>query len=336
MKFQIRLIACTACLLLNAGCTKNNPSTPNDQEPDNLIYSSICTVEQVFWLPDNETILLSDHCNGTLKKINTSTKSVQLFDLMAREHLLQRIFYADQLPNFAYYIALTKDASGSYAPPFKLFSLNLSTGISVRILDSINQNPLSSGGYTMGNKKLAVKSGQQSMVIDLEHSTSETLPVSNNVQAFSPDDTKMLTFPSTQNPVTASIYDLICHCTQPITLAGSGTPFWRSQGIYGYQVNSTVPAQENLEFSNLQSGALIKSFPDYVQGPWILPNGNLVTLLVKGPTYSSDNKAKLINFDLITGQTKEITTVIHNPFLSFIKGIYLAAASPNQKKIAYV
>lgn len=335
MKYLIKLIVAATIIIFYTGCSKNKSTQVNNPEPDNLVYRALGTINQIFWLSDDESILLNDGTNGTLKKINTSTKTVQLFDIMSREHLLQRIFYTDQLPNFAYYLAITKDASGSYAPPYKLFSLNLTTGTSVRICDSITQNPLSSGGYTMGNKKLAVKSGQQLLVIDLEQSTSQTLPIAENVHAFSPDDSKMLIFSSTQYPVTAAVYDFLCNCSQPITIAGQGTPFWRSQGIFGYQVTSPATLQFDLRLSDIQSGALIKSFPDYLEGPWILPNGTLVTLLVKGPTYNVDRKAVLINFDLVTRQTKEITTVVHDPYLSFIKGIYLAAVSHNLRKIAY-
>src|SRR5580765_3146174 len=124
MKCKIKFALVAAYTLLHISCGKKNevPATP---APDNLVYQSACTTDQIFWLADNETILLNDFCNGTLKKINTTTKSVTLFDLIAREHLVQQIFYTEQLPQIAFYLALTKDASGAYSTPFKLYSLNL-------------------------------------------------------------------------------------------------------------------------------------------------------------------------------------------------------------------
>jgi hypothetical protein len=282
-------------------------------------------------MADNETILLNDFCNGTLKKINTTSKSVQFINLLAREHLVQRIFYSEQLPQFAFYIALTKNAIGTYSLPFKLFSLDLTNDNSVLIKDSITQNPLA-GGYTLGNKKLAIKSGSQLMVVNLEQATTQILPVSGDVQVFSPDDSKMLIYSSSPAPVTATVYDFTCQCTQPITLAGNGIPLWRTQGIYGYKINS--PA--TLEYLNLQSGMVLKSFSGYASGPWVAQNGSLSILFAEGATYATDHKGSLMSYDFVTGQTKEITTALYLPYSAYIVGIYLAAVSPNQKKVAWV
>lgn len=324
-----KIILLLALLAVFGSCKKNN--TPdNNQEPDNLVYRSDCTIKEIYWLGDNETILFNDFCNGTLKKINTVTKAVQLFDIVAKGHLLQRIFYSEQLPNYAFYIALTKDAAGSFSMPLKLFSLDLTTGNSVLIRDNITQLP-SWGGYTMGNKKLAIKSATELLVIDLEHATTQVFPVSQNVQAFSPDDTKMLLYSSSTSPITATVYDFVCQCTQPKNLAGSGIPIWRTQGLFGYNITTGV-----LNYLNLESGTLLKSFPDFGEGPWVAQNGSLAILLAKGPTYASDKKALLLSFDLVTGQTKEIASVVYVPLYSYNVGIYLAAISPNQKKVAYV
>ena len=332
MKLQLKLTVIAACILLHSSCRKNKETS--NQEPDNLVYKSSCTTAEIYWLADNETILLNDFCEGTLKQINTLTKSVQLFDLVARGHLFQGIFYSEQLPHLAFYIALTRDATGAFSEPFKLFSLNLATGNSVLIRDSITQNP-SSGGYIMGNKKLAIKSGSELLIINLEQATTQILPVSETVQAFSPDDTKMLIYSSSQGPITgATVYDFVCQCTQPITLAGTSTgkPLWRTQGLYEYNINAAAA----LNYSNLQSGIVLKSFPGFAEGPWVAQNGSLSILLSKGPTYATDEKGLLQSFDFVSGQTKEIATALYIPFGFGIVGIYLAAVSPNQKKVAYV
>jgi hypothetical protein len=322
------------CIIISTGsCKKGNvPSSqpPGNQAQDNLVYRSSCSISEIYWLADNETVFLNDFCNGTLKKINTTTKAVQLFDIVARGHLVQRILYTDQLPDYVYYLALAKDATGAYSMPIKLFSLNLTNGISRLIKDGITQLP-TWGGYTLGRKKLSIKSGTELLVIDLEQATSQIIPVSENVQAFSPDDTKMLIYSSSQTPLITTVFDFGCQCVQPKTLAGAGIPFWRTQAIYGYNINSGV-----LNYLNLESGAVLKSFPDFAQGPWVAPNSGIAIFLIKGANYSTDQKGVLMSFDFVTGQTKEIIAAPYNPFSSFINGIYLAAVSPNQKKVAYV
>jgi len=329
MKCTLKSALIAVYVLSHLSCSKKKevPVTP---VPDNLVYQSACTIDEIFWLADNETILLNDFCNGTIKKINTTSKSVQLFDLVTRGHLVQRLFYSEQFPQLAFYLALTKDATGVFSGPFKLYSLNLTTGNSVLIKDSITQNAFG-GGYTLGNKKMAIKSGSQILVINLEQSTSQILAISGNVQAFSPDDTKMLIY-SSSGPVIATVYDFTCQCTQPITLAGNGNPLWRTQGMYGYNINSPG----NLQYVNLQSGALLKSFTGFASGPWVAQNGSLSILFAEGPTYSTDQKGSLIIYDFVTGQTKEIATALYRPYASTIVGVYLAAVSPNQKKGAYV
>lgn len=325
------LIICVT--IISISCKKNNApgnQLPGNQDPDNLVYRSMCSISEVYWSADNETVFLNDFCNGTLKKINTTTKAVQLFDLVARGHLVQRILYTDQLPGYIYYLALAKDAAGAYSMPVKLFSLNLSTGISSLIKDGITQLP-TWGGYALGKKKLSIKSGTELLVIDLEQATSQTIPVSESVQAFSPDDTKMLIYSSSQTLVVSTVFDFGCQCLQPKTLAGAGIPFWRTQGIYGYNINSGV-----LNYLNLESGVVLKSFPEFAEGPWVAPNSGIAIFFIKGANYSTDKKGVLMSFDFVGGQTKEIITAPYNPFSSFINGIYLAAVSPNQKKVAYV
>ena len=331
MKSKVKYTLMAAYILMHISCINENifdPPTPPVSE--NIVYKSSCTIEEIFWLADNETILLNDFCNGTLKKINTSTKSVQLFDIGARGHLNQRLFYSEQLPQLAFYIALTKDATGVYSVPYKLYSLNLTTGISVLIKDSITENPLV-GSYTLGNKKLALKSGTQVLAINLEQSTSKILPISGNVQAFSPDDTKMLIY-SSSAPIT-SVYDFTCQCAQPITLAGKGNPLWRTQGIYGYNYSSN-PSE--LQFINLQSGAVLKSFTGLSSGPWVAQNGSLSTLFAEGPTYNTDNKGSLITYDFVTGQTKEIAKLTYRKYVQSIYGVYKAAILDTPDKISSV
>lgn len=340
MKLTLELVVLVITIWLNGGCIKLQAPIADNEELENLIYSSSCTISELFWLSDNETVLMVDHCNGTLKKINTSTKSVQFFDLGARGHSTQRLFYFEQIPQLAFYITPIVVSN-----TFSLFSLNLATGASVLIRDNITQNPYW-GGYTQGNKKLSIKSGTELLVVDLEQATTQVLPISQTVLAFSPDDTKMLLYPSLQGPASGpTVYDFTCQCLKPIALVGTSTgkPLWRSQGLYNYSIlsvqgpNDLYATQVAVTFSNLESGVTLKSFTNFMEGgPWVAQQGSLSVFMVKGPTYATDNKAVLLSFDFLSGQTKEIVTVEHKPFPASIVGIYLAAISPNQKKVAYV
>jgi hypothetical protein len=128
-------------LYLTAGflsCKKPDIKEKEDVEPGTLLYSGNCGAGDNFYWFDNESILLNDHCEGTLKKLNTTSKSVQLFTIN-KDYLLQYIFVTEDIPGLIFYTALTKGANGSFNLPVKLFSLNLSTSNVTLVQDSISE-----------------------------------------------------------------------------------------------------------------------------------------------------------------------------------------------------
>lgn len=327
-KFKITCLILSVYLALTA-CKKNsdNPQTPTDD----TIYTSACQAGELIWLTDNTTVLINDHCGANIYILNTVTKTTKSWNYTPN-FLLQRFYYIKDIPGKIFFTTMTKQPSGAFGTPFKLYSLGVDNLDTILVKGNITDNTYAMG-FVGGGKKMVLKTTTDTSLVDLETGSSQSIHVSAEAQAFSPDNTKILFYPYNTIPITgASTFDLNCSCTQPITLAGNGKAVWRTSAIMSY-ASSGLPAI--LQFMNLQTGSVIKSFPDAIAGPWISAGSNLAFLFVKGPTWSTDFDGILISYDFISNQTRELAHAKSNPASSFVQGIFIAVQSPDGTKLVY-
>jgi hypothetical protein len=315
-------------------CKKPVITQPGAVEPGTLLYSGNCGSGSNFHWIDNESIIVNDHCEGTLKRISTINKSVQ-FIAINKDHLLQNIFFTEDIPGLFFYTALTKNGSGSFSMPLKLFSFNLSSSNVLLVQDNISESPQPGSPYfAIGRKKMAFRDGKRILVIDLEKNASEEIPISTSfrIGSFSPDDTKLLIDTlSVTGSTNTVLYDFGCNCNQPSTLITSNTTvLWRPPGVYGYRVSSSQ-TQAGTEFLNLSTGTALKIF-DLITRPWINPKSTLVFVWVRSS--STAGKGLLMSFDLLTQQTKELFTS-DCCLLSVNNEVTMATLSPDGKKLAF-
>ncbi|MBD0285416.1 MAG: hypothetical protein ICV79_08320 [Flavisolibacter sp.] len=344
-------IAAITLLLLISSCKKPSKEEKKDEGPGTLLYQDVyCGVtDELFWL-NNENILIGEPCSGTLKKVNVSTKSVELIRF-STDNSPMRSFYSQQLPNTLFYVAFKQGTSGSFPTQFSLYARNLTTGSTATVMDSLPGIASPLIFFALGNKKLAYTGYQlkETFIIDLERSTLQKIPLPGHiVQAFSPDDKQMLmhavTRVQTNDPLTITgsfIYDFACQCLQPLTpnplintyyysLYNRGNVFWRPQGIYAYTVTDRY--QYNIKFLNLTTNTELTSFLKLQGGPWVSSNSTLAAVWVQVP--NTVTSAKLILHDLATQQTKELFTAgCCN--LAFNSDVTDVIVSPDGKKIAF-
>ena len=308
-------------------CNKKT-ATPAEEEASILIFKNECVIEDIYWL-DNETILASDHCEGTFKIANTTTKTRRLI-IRNQNHLPQEIFGLPNIPNKFFYTATTLNSNGSFSEPKKLFSYNISTGTLTTILDSFKVNRLT----VLGNKKIAFQFNNEVLVVDAEMGTSQKISITGTVKSFSPDDNQLLVTTSLQNQYTDAFkYDLSCQCTIPITfnlnsLKAADGIIWHPQGFFGYTTYDT------LKVVNLETGALLKKY-NQLQGPWISKNASIITSVIKEPGYSTDEKGTIVNYNMVTGESKSLLKVASRPLSSYLIGVFSASVSPDQKKACF-
>ncbi|MDZ4793615.1 MAG: hypothetical protein SGI83_04985 [Bacteroidota bacterium] len=314
--------------LINA-CKKDSGSTP---APDDIIYTSTCSIRELIWLADNNSVLINESCNSNIFILNTTTKVRRTWNFSPNLNV-QRFYFTPDIPDKIFFTSLTRQDLGGFSISFRLYSLGLTNFDTLLIKDSITDNTFAQG-YTGGGKKMVIRTIAGMELINLETMASQVLPVTGGAQAFSPDNSKTLFYQYNANPITnAVIHDQNCSYVQPISLAGNGDgkALWRTSAIMSYHKTSPF----DLEFQNLQTGSITRSFSNYIAGPWISMASNHALLFVKGLNWANDKKGILVDYDFINNQTRSL---VHEEYYysSTLIGILLAAVSPDEKKLAYV
>ena len=299
-------------------------------EPD----GSFCSINELYWLPDNEHILMNDFCNGTIKKINWQTGFTEYLSIPDQ---YQNFFVSNEIPDYFFYLAL----SSLTETTFKLCSYHLNTNRSELILNGIQENPITSK-YLVGGKKLAI-SGNPVKVIDLETGETEVIPLYGSVKAFSSDHNQLLLYSlqysNFQLLITGALmYDFTCQCTSPVypAMYPKGV-IWNTQGMFGYEEspdNEIGAASSNLVLTNFTTGDTLTTISKYLGGPWSAFNGTKILVYsYRGQGIDSEG-GNLRSFDCSTHLTTTLlNTFSSSPYDRF--NLNEVSISPDQTKIAY-
>lgn len=326
----MRILFISLVLISITSCSKD---PVNNTPADDSIYTAPGEISELIWLADNQSVIINYRIGGNIYIFNTVTKTERTWNAGAN-FLVQWMYYSKDVPGKAFFTTLSRSPGGSWVMPIQLYSLDLATLTTVLVRDNITEIP-TGGNYRMGTKKMAIRDPAGTILINLETGTSQLLNVIGDVQAVAPDDNRLLFYSNYSNPISNSfIYDVSSSASTPYPIAGEGKAFWRAGGLFGY---GNGGSSWNLNMQSFQGGgSIIKSFPDYIAGPWIANNDHRTFLYVKGTTWSSNQDAMLISYDPLTGRTRELAHAPFPLYSSYIKGIFLAAASPDGTKLAYV
>jgi hypothetical protein len=278
---------------------------------------------------------MEDHCNGTIKKINTVTKAINYLNIPAG-YLSQRIFVSPEIIDHFFYLAiLQQDPSAG----FMLFSYNLKSHATSLIKDGLTGNPTLTR-YLLSGKNLAI-SGNPVEVINLETGDSELIPVYGAVKTFSPDGNKLilysLQYMSGQVQVTGALeYDFLCHCSSP--LVANFYPegvIWNNIGLYGYNRFYDNPYNFpplHLELTDFNSGDVLDTFTNFVGGLWSAYAGT--KLLAFTFQESDSGSARLNAFDCVTHTSMQVLSAESSSQYD-VMGINEVSVTTDQSKIAY-
>lgn len=308
-------------LFLFFTCSCTDKDTTPDVTTARLLYSSgSCVFIDVF-AQDNETALIVDNC-GNLKKIVLLTgKSTILAD-----HLFyQGGFFTPSVPGSLFYLTLTK-SNGVYLEPFLLNKIDLASG-TIQTFVSDGLHNAFHGGYTTGNKKLAVQQpgSEELLVIDLENLSLHHYTIPGTFEAFSPDDSQAIIRTAGNSTV---LYDFECECTQPLSFSGIDKYLWRQQGIFGVKY-----AGYGMQFQDLQTGTVLGSI-DYALNWTASPQGTLISVFKKDTDYETSFMTRIETFDLVTKISKTIYPFKFNIISN--TGITFLTPTPGEDKLLFV
>jgi hypothetical protein len=303
---------------LVTGCKKNYVPP----EADHSIYTSSCSVTNIAWFPDNESVLLESHCGSNQYIINTVTGQQRTWNVGSL--IPQNPFSTPEIPGR---IFLFSKGQGIF---FNLYTLNLADLVTALIKDSINANPFLGDFYVSG-KQLAIGNATETQLISLETGSSQKINI-GNVQGWSPDNNRLLFYDPYTQVNSATVYDLLCNCSQTMPLNGEGRSIWRPQGIIGYHYRGTFAFSDTLVIQNMQTGAVINNFTRIIKGPWIVRGTDLMYIFNETPGFATDLMGELISYNPFTGETRPIIKAT----TSLNDGVSTMAVSPDKTKLAYI
>lgn len=304
--------------LLVTGCNKDN-SPP---EADHSIFTSSCSVANIAWFPDNESVLLESHCGSNQYIVNTATGQQRTWNVGSL--IPQNPFNTTEIPGKIFFFS---KGQGIY---FKLYALNITDLATTLIKDSINANPYL-GDFFVSGKQLAISNTTETLLINLETGSSQKFNI-GNVQGWSPDNNRLLFYDPYQQVNSGTVYDFLCNCFQGMPLNGEGRLMWRPQGIISYHYRGVFAFSDTLVIQNMQTGAAIKKFTSIIKGPWIVPGSDVMYVFNETPGFSTDLIGELTGYNPFTGETRFILKAT----TSLNDGVTTMAVSPDKTKLAYI
>ena len=172
--------------ILANGCSKDDITPdPSGESHTKLVYTStLCSINEVYWMPDNRHILMNDFCNGTVKLIDADAGTHTLITLPI-ETQYQRFFVSKEIPDHFFFLELN---DGNLL--FDLYSYNIQTAKKTLLAPGLPGNPILTN-YMVGGKRLAT-SGNPIRIIDLESGNVDLIQAHGSIRSFSADGRKLL------------------------------------------------------------------------------------------------------------------------------------------------
>ncbi|HUR31791.1 MAG TPA: hypothetical protein VMZ69_10200 [Saprospiraceae bacterium] len=321
MKNYFRITLLMSILIFNS-CGKEENVIIEPPE-DEYIYSSDCIIDEVFWLLDNTHIVVNDGCDGTIKKINTLTGSIEYFE-PAEGYIIHHIYVSPEIADRIFYVAHGYTQSDN---PFKLFSFNLETHSTSIIKEGLT---LYSRYGVRGNK--FVLAGNPIELFDLETGESEFITEDGYAGPLSPDGSQLLIY-TTQGIM---IYDFACQCTSMLQAGPfSDDIIWNNSGLFSYKNTINLfPYTSFFSLRDLISGELLLSPKNFSGGPWSAFNGGQLLFFTYDPEIKFGDSSSLVAYDCNTKKTRVILTCPTDSYYPTMNQTALSI-SPDQTKIAF-
>lgn len=329
LRFSI-LLWITAGMI--AGCKKADDDSPGIPKPKTkLVHTAtgLCTIGELYWMPDSRHILMNDFCNGTLKYIDSENGTFRLL-YMPGGVQYQRFFVSDSFPGTFFYLALANQTD------YNLYSFTIASNASELIYSGLTStsNPLTTR-YLVKGKYMAI-SGNPITIINLESGMAQTIPGIGSIRTFSQDGEHLLYY--SLNPVAAHEYDFSCNCETPVTSAGLPTQVvWTQNGYYGSTITPGTFANgwnDSISIWKLEQGEVLVTKNLFIEGPVSASNGAELLFFDYNPGASSQNPITVNALDIPAHTVRTILSIPGVPYTSLFKTPLYYSISPDQTRLA--